>query len=169
MSDEERQEAIAKLRDERQAQQKETKDKINEVLSSRQRTRFSELEFQFALQQGDVSGALAAAGVELSEADQEKLDETREELTQELRQRIAKLQQETNSEILGSALDSGRISQLAGDAFEFDASAGPRFGRGGGGGEQRGGGRAARRADEAEQEEDAGDGERPASRRRRRE
>jgi hypothetical protein len=139
LSQEERAEAIAKMREEREAQTKELRGKLREILNSKQGERFAELDFQFSLQRGDLQGALAAVGVVLSEDDADKLRETQQEAQEKIQEQIAKIRREANVNALSSVMAASKIETLMGAPFTFEAD-GPGQGFGGGRG-ARGGGR----------------------------
>lgn len=134
MSDQERQDAMAEFQEVRQKQQEELRDKARNLLNRNQQPRFAELEFQFAMQRGNLAGALAAAGVELDPNEQEDLRDAQQEVRADLQAKIAQLQLEANMEAMESVVDRSKIERLAGDTFTFEATGGPgAFGRRGGG------------------------------------
>ena len=132
MSEEERREAFAKMRTDREKQQKETRAKIKDILNSKQASRFAQLEFQLALQQS-AQNAASVAGVDLSDDDQETLRDKQREVSEKTREAIAKIQRDAQIEILKTVMSESEIEKLMGDTFAF-AEQGPRFGRGGAGG-----------------------------------
>jgi hypothetical protein len=114
------------MREERQKQQQELRGKIKDILSESQRSRFAELEFQFALERGSAEAALEAAGLELSEADRQKLENAQQEISQRVQEQIAKIQREAQSEILGTVVTGDQIDKLKGKSFTFESEEGPR-------------------------------------------
>jgi hypothetical protein len=134
-----RRDALSQMRETMTKQNEEARQKLNEILNPNQRSRFAELEFQFNLQRGSVLGALASAGIKISEAEQEKLRDQERDVQEEVRKKMDQLRQEANVELLGSVLDRSKIEQLSGAAFTFEQDAGPGgFGRPGGPPEARG-------------------------------
>jgi hypothetical protein len=133
MSNDERQSMFEEMREAREKQQEELRDKAKGILNRNQLARFAELEFQFALQRGDLMGALTAAGVELEPSDEEKLRDAQQEAQAELQEKMAELRREANMEALETVVDRARIERLAGEPFTFEAMGGPGFGRPGGG------------------------------------
>ena len=125
MSDQERQDAMAEIQETRQKQQNELRDKAKDVLNRNQQARFAELEFQFALQRGDLTGALTAVGVELDQNEAEDLQNARQEAQADLRAKIAELQRDSNMEALETVVDRSKIERLAGAPFTFEATGGP--------------------------------------------
>ncbi len=119
MSDDERQELMQSLQKEQLTQQKEVRAQVAKVLNRDQMKRLGQLEFQYYLQRGGVEQALTAAGVDLSEADREKMMAARQEIQQRVQQQIAELQRKAQEEILATVLNSGKVKELSGDAFEF--------------------------------------------------
>ena len=93
-SQEEREQAIARMREQTTKTQNDQRAKVDKVLTSDQRSRFAQLEFQFSLQRGSVQGALDAAGIEMSDSDRQKLSETREEVQQRVEEEIAKIRRD---------------------------------------------------------------------------
>jgi hypothetical protein len=134
MSEEERREMFAELQETRQKQQEELREKAKTILNRNQQPRFAELEFQFALQRGNLSEALSAAGVEVESDEAEKLQEAQQEAQADIRAKMAQLQLEANMAALESVMDRAKIERLAGEPFTFEAAGGPgAFGRRGGG------------------------------------
>ena len=129
MSDEERQDAMAKMRERRTSQQKELGKQIGEILNKEQQTRLAQLEFQFNLQRGDLMGALSAGGMELQQADEEKLRDAQ----QEAEAKIADLRTKAFVEAIGSVVDEAKVKELMGESFAFEQMGPPGFGRQGGG------------------------------------
>ena len=129
MSDEERREAMAEFARQREKQTQETRDKLDDILSREQSKRLRQLEFQYALRQGSVDGAISAGGIEVSERDREKLRDVQREVSEETREKIAKIQREAQLEILKTLVSESEIEELSGKAFEF-ASRDRSFGRG---------------------------------------
>ena len=119
-SDEERQQAMARMREEMQKVQSEAREKVAEILNSKQKDRFSELEFQFQLTRGSAQAALEAGGVELSEKDREKLDEARQEIESKINQQIAEIRLNAQKEIMAAVVSESQIERMIGDAFEFE-------------------------------------------------
>ena len=166
MSDEERQEAFARMREQRNEQQAKVREQIADVLNSKQRSRFSELEFQYSLQSGNLTGALAAVGVDLSESDQEKLRDAQREAGEKVREQMARIQRDAQMDALSAVMDTSKVESYMGAPFTFDTS--QSFGRGGGGRRGGGEGRATGRPRRPRSDDDdSGDSERPTRRRRR--
>ncbi len=176
MSDEERQEAMQKLQEERQKQQLEVRKDVLAVLNSRQRDRFEQIEFQYYIDRGNAESAIAAANMELSEADREKLRDAQRNMQNELQARTAEIRRELQMEVLESVVSKSKIESLMGEKFTFEAGNGPQFGRGGGrrgggaaaapaGGQNRRRGQTARPSSE-EESDDSSSGTTPRNRRR---
>ncbi len=142
MSDEERREAIARMQEEREEQQKGQREKIYEILKSDQENRFKELEFQYAVQQGRLESALAIMDIDVDDRDRDKLRDAQRDAVEKIREQMAKIQLKVQSTALAKVLDAEKIEELMGKAFTF-AQQQPRFGGGGrggfGGGQGRGG------------------------------
>ena len=132
LSDDERQAALAERRQQRLQQQEELTEKVNEVLKASQRTRLAELTFQYSLERGAAAGAATAAGVELSDADREKLVEKQQEIMAKVSEQIAKIQRDAQLEVLETVMSTLQIEKAMGAEFSFEQQQG-RGGRGGGG------------------------------------
>ena len=161
-SREEREQMFARMREQGTKIQSEQRAKVEKVLNSDQRKRFAQLEFQFNIRRGSVQGALAAAGIDLSNSDRQQLNETREEVNRRVEEEIAKIRRDAQNEILSTIVSKQQIEKMAGEPFEFAASE-RRGGRGGGPGREE---RARRRP--AEEDDDSEDGDSRSRRRRRR-
>ena len=133
MSNEERREAFTKMREERQERAKEAAAKIKDILNSSQYARFNQLSFQLAVQQSQTESAVAAAGVELDESAREKLRNAQQEISEETRAKIAKIQREAQIAILKTVLSTDKIEELMSDEFTFERPQRGNFGRGGAG------------------------------------
>lgn len=66
MSADERQEAMTEVREKMEKENKKLRESTMAALSSKQKDRFAELQFQFALTNGNAVGALKEAEVDLS-------------------------------------------------------------------------------------------------------
>ncbi len=161
-SREEREQMFARMREQGAKIQSEQRAKVEKVLNSDQRKRFAQLEFQFNMQRGSVPGALAAAGIDLSDSDRQSLNETREEVNRRVEEEIAKIRRDAQNEILSTIVSKQQMEKMAGEPFEF-ASRERRGERGGGPGREE---RARRRP--AEDDDDSEDGDTRSRRRRRR-
>ena len=140
-SPEERQEMMQKIASERLKQQKEERTKVLDVLSSDQRGRFGEIEFQFYLSRGQLESALAAASVELSDSEKKDLEASQSEINEKVQARMAEIRLELQKEVLGKVMNPGKLDELLGKPFEFSSDRGGRGGgRGGRGGNAGGGG-----------------------------
>lgn len=167
-SQEEREQAVARMREQTTKTQNDERAKVNKVLTSDQRSRFAQLEFQFSLQRGSVQGALDAAGIEMSDSDRQKLSETREAVQQRVEEEVAKIRRDAQNEILASVVSEKQIEKMTGEPFEFAVEQ-RRFGGRQGGGGAAGGGREERaRRRPATEDNDSGADEDSGTRRRRR-
>ncbi len=104
---------------------KKVRDKVVDVLSSRQKTRFNELEFQYNLQRGNAMAALTVADVELDEDDEDVLREAMEEVQIKLREEIARITREMQIEALATVMSESKVRRLMGDIFRFESRGGP--------------------------------------------
>lgn len=121
MSEAERAEAMAEFRAQQEKQTQETREKLDDILSREQSKRLSQLEFQYALRQGSVDGAISAGRIEVSQRDRDKLRDVQREVGEETRAKIAKIQREAQIEILKTLVSEAEIEELSGEAFEFAA------------------------------------------------
>ena len=128
LSEEERQQRFNALREEQAKQQQVVRKQVEEILNPSQRTRFAQLGFQYYLQRGAIDQAIAAAGIELTEADQAKMRDAQQQIQQRIQEQIADIQRKAQEEILATVVSSQKVQELTGDAFEFTS------GRGGPGG-----------------------------------
>ena len=170
---EDRQAAFARMREELQKVREESRDKDLEILSSKQKDRFSELEFQFQLRRGSARDALVAGGVELDDDDREKLEEARRDIEKDINKQIAEIRLEAQRKIMATVVSENQIERMMGDAFVFEESERSSRGAFGGnrGGDERGGERSRRdrgRRRSADEESDEDDEEDNGGRRRRR-
>ncbi len=124
LSEDERRERFQSLQQEMAKQQQETRKQVSSILNAEQNARLSQLEFQLYLQRGAVEQALEAAGVELSEADREKLNEAQDAMRQRIQEQMAEIQRKAQEEVLATVVDTAKIKELAGEPFEF-ATRGP--------------------------------------------
>ncbi len=134
MSDEERREAFARLQEEREERQQEQREEIIDILNSRQAKRLTELEFQYAVQQGRLASALAIVDIDV---DRDKLQDAQRDAAEKIREQMAAIQLKVQSAALAKVLDAEKIEELMGKAFTFEQQQ-PRRG-GFGGGQGRGG------------------------------
>lgn len=162
MSEEERQAAFEKMRMERDKLEKQMREKLLGALNQEQAARFSELEFQYFVQQGDLPRALKSAGVELTADKEEALKTKQEEVTKRVNEEIAKLRADGNKEVLSDVVSGAQLEKLMGKPFTFEQrpDGRGRGGPGGPGGGPDGGGRRGGRGDRgrppAEGDDDAG-------------
>lgn len=148
MSEDERADAFAEMRENSAKAAKKARKAITAELSSKQKARYAELEVQYLVQQGNLSGALQAAGEDVSDSEQEKLNEAMQEVREEVRRRTAEITRELYIEALSKVSDAN-VEKLMGKAFAFESTRGRGGGNAGRGGRQRGGdaaGGTARRA-----------------------
>ena len=110
MSDNERREAMQDFQNEIAKRNKKVRDKVVDVLSSRQKTRFNELEFQFNLQRGNAMAALIVANIELDEDDEDALREAMEEVQSKLREEVARITREIQIEALATVISESIFS-----------------------------------------------------------
>ena len=123
----------------RKLQAKTDKDVLN-VLSKSQRERFTQLRFQYNINNGNLVEAARASDQDLDDDKAEELAQAQRKAQEELRERIAELQKELYEDAIATIMGSSKVNELMGDSFEFDAAAGrPAFGRGGGRGGETGG------------------------------
>ena len=161
LSEDERRERFQGLQQEMAKQQQEIRKEVGSILNAEQKARLSQLEFQLYLQRGAAEQALEAAGVELSEADREKLNEAQDAMRQKIQEQMAEIQRKAQEEVLATVVDTAKIKELAGEPFEF-ATRGPGGPGGPGGPPAFGGNRPGRDAQNArparqpQSEEDSG-------------
>jgi hypothetical protein len=136
MSDEERQEAMTEMREKMEAGNEKLREETLAVLSSRQKGRFAELQFQYALSNGDAVAALKSAEVELDADAEAKLQEAMREVNAKLQERVAAIRLELQMEAMSSIVSESKIEGLMGEKFAFESTRG---GPGGAFGRQRGG------------------------------
>lgn len=142
MSEEEREKAMAEAQKTLAKINEEANEKAMEVLTSKQKSRFRELKFQYDITRGQAIAALADADVELGDDEQKKLTESLRDADAKLQARINELRLEMYVEALGSVVSESKVKQMMGETFVFDsrgrgtgfgrAGAGPRRPRGGG-------------------------------------
>ena len=125
MSDNERREAMQDFQNEIAKRNKKIRDKVVDVLSSRQKTRFNELEFQYNLQRGNAMAALTVADVELDEDDEDALREAMEKGQNKLREELARITREMQIEALATVMSESKVQRLMGDIFRFESRGGP--------------------------------------------
>ncbi len=125
MSDNERREVMQDIQNEIAKRNKKVRDKVVDVLSSRQKTRFNELEFQYNLQRGNAMAALTVADVELDEDDEDALREAMEKGQNKLREEIARITREMQIEALATVMSESKVQRLMGDIFQFESRGGP--------------------------------------------
>ncbi|MDG2380448.1 MAG: hypothetical protein P8N76_02135 [Pirellulaceae bacterium] len=170
---EDRQATFARMREELQKVRDSDRDKVLEILNSKQKDRFGELEFQFQLRRGSARDALVAGGVELDDDDREKLEEVRREIEKETNKQIAEIRLGAQRKIMAAVVSENQIERMMGDAFVFEEAERSSRGAFGGnrGGDDRGGERSRRdrgRRRPAAEESDEDDDEDNGGRRRRR-
>lgn len=139
LSDDERRARFQEMQTQREEAQKKVAEQVNALLTAPQKSRLSELGFQMNLQRGALEGALSGVGVELSEADQEKLREAQQAAQEKIREQIAALQRQANAEALAAVIPAADVSKYQGELFQFDPESNQRFQGFGGGGGNRGG------------------------------
>ena len=144
--DRSQEERIAKFREIRDAQTKEAKEQLAEILLPHQMERLSQIGYQLSSQNG-IRGALAEK-LELTEKQEEELKERGAELLKELNEEVAKLREEMNAKLISEVLTSKQQKQykeLVGEPFRLQRTTGGRGGdrgtggRGGDRGTDRGG------------------------------
>ena len=135
MSTEEREETMAPLAKKMAKANKEAREEVLDVLTSKQKNRFAELKFQYDVSQGRGVAALAAVDVELDDDEEDELKEAMEGVSEKLQKRMAELRRELYVEALASVVSESKIEKMMGDAFEFETQ---QFGRGGRGGDRGG-------------------------------
>lgn len=136
MSAEEREETMAPLAKKMAKANKESREDVLDVLTSKQKDRFAELKFQYDVSQGRGVAALAAMDVDLDDDEEDELKEAMEGVNEKLQKRLAELRRELYIEALASVVSESKIEKMMGDAFTFETQ---QFGRGGRGGGDRGG------------------------------
>ena len=141
MSAEDREEALTEMREKSAEMAKKARKAVVAKLSSKQKSRYAELEFQYLLQQGNLSGALSAVG---EKVDEDELNDEVQKVREEIRKRTAEITHELYAEAIGKVTDAD-VEKLMGKAFSFESTRPQRGGgglAGGGGrtGRQRGGG-----------------------------
>ena len=150
----------------------ENDEEALEVLTSSQKRRAQQLKFQYDVKDRTFA-ALATAGEELDEDDEEKLTEAIRDVRKELQEKIAELQMQMYAEALGKVMSASQVEKLMGDTFAFEpispfGRGGPGGGPGGAGGNRRqrpGGGDG---GDNPRRRRPGGDDDEPANPRRRR-
>jgi len=119
MSNAERQVVAQQIQEEISQRSKRVRDKVITVLTPPQKTRFNELEFQFLVQSGDVMAALAVAGVDLDQDDQDVLREAVDQTRNKLREEIARITREMQLKALSTVMAEAQLQQLMGKPFQF--------------------------------------------------
>jgi Spy/CpxP family protein refolding chaperone len=141
---EDREERGRKFREIMEKAQAELEKEVGKTLLPHQMKRAKQLAFQLSLRGGAgralTSGGSLADELGITEAQQEKLRAANEKLQDELRQKIAELQNEAQEELLKALTpkQQAKFKELVGEPFEFQRM---QFGGPGGGqrGFQRGG------------------------------
>ena len=152
MDADEREEAMAEVREKMEEDMKDLQKDVDEILLPHQRTRLKQIAIQSQSRgRNGVAGALGSDAVAkelgLSEEDVKELEEKNQEVQEKLREKIAKLQKEAEEEVLSvlSSEQRKKYKEMVGDKFEFQnfggqrgqrgqRGQGGRGGRGGGGG-----------------------------------
>ena len=119
LSPQERRDAFARLRENIEKRRQASRKNVEGILNQTQRSRLAELEFRFNLQRS-ANAALASAGIELDVPEAKKLQTAQREIQDEVRRKIAQIQQEANLETLCSVLGSAKLERLLGDDFSFE-------------------------------------------------
>ena len=142
MSPDEREETMAKVQKAIAKKNKESNEEVLEALTSKQKSRFKELKFQYDISRGQAAAALVGADIELDDDDDEKLREAMQVVNEKLNARIAELRMELYVGAIGSVVSESKIKKMMGEAFVFESrNARSAFGdgqRGARGGGQRG-------------------------------
>ena len=141
-------ERIAKFREIRDAQTKETKERLEEILLPHQMERLSQIGYQLSSQNG-ISGALAAK-LGITEEQEEELKEKSAELLKDFNEEVAKLREEMKTELISAVLTKEQQKQykeLVGEPFRLERTTGGRGDRTGGRGGDRGTDRGGRGGD----------------------
>ena len=146
MEGDERQEVMDEMREKMEEEMKDIQKDVDEILLPHQRTRLKQITVQTQSRgRNGVVGALSSSAVAeelgLSEEDIEELREKQEEVQKKLQEKIAKLNQEAEDEVLSvlSSEQRKKYKEMVGDKFEFQnnfgrGQRGQRGQRGGGGG-----------------------------------
>ena len=119
MSDEERREFFAKMRQEREKVEEGMREKIAAVLTPEQAQRFAEIEFQAMVQRGDLGGALKQAGVTLSDEERQSLRDKQRDVMKKVDEQIAQLRRDAYRDILDGVVTSEQLDRLMGEPFEL--------------------------------------------------
>ncbi len=134
LSEEQRSERFAEIREKMAARQKELDKTIADVLLPHQSRRLRQIQVQASMR-GDAAGSLTrgalAEELKITDEQKEKLAKAREEAEKELREKIEKARKEAEQKIL-SVLSPGqqaKIKEMVGKPFEFRRQERSRGGR----------------------------------------
>jgi Spy/CpxP family protein refolding chaperone len=102
---------------------KSTLAKVKEVLQPQQLDRLNQIKLQLQMRRGGgmVDADAVSAALELSDADRNKLRERERKIAEELREKIAQLQQEARAQVLETLTPEQRakLDTMLGEPFEF--------------------------------------------------
>ena len=140
LSQDEREKAATEMAQKTEEIAGKARKAVASKLSSKQKQRYAELEFQYLLQQGNLIAALQAADIKPSSSVQAELTDAMRDVREEIRKRTEQITRELYADVIGKVANAD-VDKLTGKAFTFE-NTGPQFGRGGPGGP--GGARGAR-------------------------
>lgn len=150
LSEEERREKFAEIRQKMEERTKALEEKVSKVLLPHQMDRLKQLELQSRMRRAGTAGALAnnelAEKLGITEEQKERMRKAAEDAEKELQEKIAKAREEAREKILGVLTpdQQQKLKSLIGEQYEFQSRG--RFGQGGpgrGGFRGRGGDRGA--------------------------
>jgi len=140
MSQEEREQRMAEVREKMEKQRTEMEGKVKEILLPHQIKRLEQIQVQTRMRWAGTSGALGseelAEKLGITEEQREKLQAKQEEVQKKLAEKIAKARQEAQDEILSVLTPEQvkKIKDLIGEPFEMQRQRGGPGGRGAQGG-----------------------------------
>jgi len=147
LTEEQRRERFAKMREEMQQRQAESTKEVEGVLLRHQVERLRQIQLQMQVQRGGTTGALSSDQVVqllgITEEQLEKLREVRADVEKEMQEKMAEVREEARQKLLQVLTPEQRkkLEKALGEKFTLDRSAfrrGPQRGPGAGGGPQRG-------------------------------
>lgn len=131
LTEDERREAFAKMREDMQVRMKEIQAEVDEVLLPQQRDRLAQIQFQEQVRRsGTLSSDALVEKLGITEEQKTKLEALAEEVNKELEAKIAKARTEAREKLLGALTpeQQATFKKLYGDS-EFQRQ--NRFGAGG--------------------------------------
>ncbi|QDU93335.1 hypothetical protein [Lignipirellula cremea] len=150
LSEDERTERFAQMRENFAKQREKTQEKLNNILLPHQVDRLRQIELQSRMRQGGASGVLRDNNLReklgITDEQIERMQEAAEKAREEMTEKVAKLRKEAEDKVLNELTPTQRQQweEMFGKQFEFPAPqggfGGRRGGPGGAPGGRRGGG-----------------------------